>query len=254
MTTTLNFTTAPGHQVLAAAGKKILRPGGKAATEQLLSWANFQPGDTVLELAASFGESAIAIAKRFDVQVVGIEKNPASVIKARENIINARLEDRVKIIEGDIFHLEISDKFDYVLAEAILTMQSNVAKAKILAAIKNCLKPGGKFLAHEMIVRNNELEVRQSLSQSIRVNANPLTIEEWIKICLEAGLTIQQQQVGKMGLLNFNQMLQDEGLLGTIKIAWNVAVNPNLRQRILQMRRNFQQQANNLGYMVFISN
>lgn len=254
MTTTLDFTTAPGHQVLAAAGKKILRPGGKAATEQLLTWANFQPGDTVLELAASFGESAIEIAKRFDVQVVGVEKNPASVIKARENIINAGLENRVKIIEGDIFHLEtITKKFDYVLAEAILTMQSNAGKTKILAAIKNCLKPGGKFLAHEMIVRNNELEVRKSLSQSIRVNANPLAIEEWIKICLEAGLTIQQQQIGKMGLLSLNQILQDEGLFGTIKIAWNVVVNPNLRQRILQMRRNFQQQGDNLGYIVFVS-
>lgn len=182
MTTTLNFTTAPGHQILAAAGKKILRPGGKTATEQLLSWANFQPGDTVLELTASFGESAIAIAKRFDVQVVGIEKNLASVIKARENIINAGLEDRVKIIEGDIFDLEtVTEKFDYVLAEAILTMQSN-------AAIKNCLKPGGKFLAHKAIVRNNQLEVRKNLSQSIWVNANPLTIEEWMKVFLGSWL------------------------------------------------------------------
>ena len=35
MTTTLNFTTSPGHQVLATAGKKILRPGGKAAKEHV---------------------------------------------------------------------------------------------------------------------------------------------------------------------------------------------------------------------------
>lgn len=54
MTDHLNFATAPGYQVLAAAGKRILRPGGKAATEQLFTWANFQPGETVLELAASF--------------------------------------------------------------------------------------------------------------------------------------------------------------------------------------------------------
>ena len=75
MTATLNFATAPGHQVLAAAGKKILRPGGKAATEQLFTWANFQPGETVLELAASFGESAIEIAKRFNVRVVLMRLN-----------------------------------------------------------------------------------------------------------------------------------------------------------------------------------
>ena len=86
MTTTFNYSTAPGHQILAAAGKRILRPGGKAATEQLFTWANFQPGETILELAASFGESVIAIAKRFDVRVVGIEKNPDRVAEARENI------------------------------------------------------------------------------------------------------------------------------------------------------------------------
>ena len=48
-------------------------------------------------------------------------------------------------------------------------------------------------------------------------------------------------------------MIQDEGLLGTIKIVWNILINPNLRQRVLKMRRNFQQQRNNIGYIVFIS-
>ncbi len=252
MTATLNFATAPGHQVLAAAGKRILRPGGKAATEQLFTWADFQPGETVLELAASFGESAIAIAKRFNVRVVGVEKNPDSVAKARENIKAAGLSDRVTIIEGDIFQLDkITDKFNYVLAEAILTMQSDAGKAKILSAIKNHLKPGGKFLSHEMLVRSNESEVRKSLSQTIRVNANPLTLSEWETACREASLTLQQQQTGTMGLLNLGQMVRDEGLLGTVKIAWNVLTNPNLRQRVLQMRRNFQKYRNDIGYIVF---
>ena len=254
MTTTLNFATAPGHQVLAAAGKKILRPGGRKATEQLFTWANFQPGDTVLELAASFGESAIQIAKRFNVCVVGVEKNPDSVAKARENIKAAGLSDKITIVEGDIFQLDkITDKFDYVLAEAILTMQSDLGKAKILAGIRNCLKPGGKFLSHEMVVSNNKSEVHQSLSKSIRVNANPLTIAEWSTACRDSGLTLQQQHTGAMGLLSLGQMIRDEGILGTIKIVWNILINPNLRQRVLQMRRNFQQQRNHIGYIVFIS-
>ena len=103
--TTLNLKTAPGHQILAAAGKNILRPGGCAATKQLFGWANFQPGETVLELASSFGYSAIALAKRFGVRVVGVEKNPDSVVRARANIRSAGLEEQVDIIEGDIFHL-----------------------------------------------------------------------------------------------------------------------------------------------------
>ncbi|WP_036486634.1 cyclopropane-fatty-acyl-phospholipid synthase family protein [Myxosarcina sp. GI1] len=254
MITTLNFATAPGHQVLAAAGKKILRPGGKAATEQLFTWANFQSGETVLELAASFGESAIEIAKRFNVRVVGIEKNPDSVAKAKENIKAAGLSDRVTIIEEDIFQLhKITDKFDYVLAEAILTMQSDAGKAKILSGIRNCLKPGGKFLFHEMFVCDNAEQVRKSLSESIRVNANPLTVSEWSIACKVAGLTLQQQQTGKMGLLDLDRMIRDEGLLGTVKIISNILTKPNLRHRVKKMRRSFQQQRNDIGYIVFTS-
>lgn len=252
MTATLNFATAPGHQVLAAAGKKILRPGGKAATEQLFTWADFQPGETVLELAASFGESAIALAKRFNVRVVGVEKNSDSVAKARENIKAAGLENRVTIIEGDIFQLDkITDKFDYVLAEAILTMQSDPGKAKILSLIKDCLKPGGRFLAHEMLVCSHESEVRKSISQAINANANPLNSSKWQSACQEAGLTVQKWETGEMGLLNLGQMVRDEGLWKTGKIIWNIIFNSNLRTRVLQMRRSFYEQRNHIGYIVF---
>ena len=133
-------------------------------------------------------------------------------------------------------------------------MQSEAGKAKILSAIKNHLKPGGKFLSHEMLVRSNEPEVRKTLSQTIRVNANTLTISEWSTACQDAGLTLQQQQTGTMGLLNLNQILRDEGFWGTVTIAWNILTNSHLRPRVLQMRRNFQKYRNDIGYIVFLAN
>lgn len=72
--TTKDIQKAPGHQILAATGKKYLRPGGRRVTTQLLAWADFQPNETVLELAASFGYSAITLAQRYGVKVIGIEK------------------------------------------------------------------------------------------------------------------------------------------------------------------------------------
>jgi predicted O-methyltransferase YrrM len=250
--TPLKFQTAPGHQILAAAGKKILRPGGRAATEQLFQWAEFKPGETVLELAASFGESAIAIAKRFGVRVVGIEKNPESVARARENVCAAGLEGQVKIVEGDIFHLDaISEKFDYVLAEAILTMQSPSAKAKVLQGIRDRLKPEGKFLSHELLARDREQEIHQTLSQAIRVNATPLSETGWRSACEAVGLQVQQYQTGKMGLLNPAQVLQDEGLLGSLRILWNILTKAPIRERVREMRRAFKQHEDDLGYIVF---
>jgi predicted O-methyltransferase YrrM len=251
---TLNFQTAPGHQVLAAAGKKILRPGGTSATEQLFDWANFQPGETVLELAASFGESAIALAKRFGVRVVGVEKNPESVAIACANIRAAGLENQVEIIEGDIFHVEaISEQFDYVLAEAILSMQSAPAKAKILNSIHNRLKPGGKFLSHELLAQNREAEIHQALAEVIRVNTTPLSEADWIAACVEARLQVQNHKTGSMVLLNFWQMVRDEGLMNTAKILWNVLTNSQIRSRVLAMRRAFNKYRQDLGYILLLA-
>lgn len=252
--TTLNFQTAPGHQVLAAAGKKMLRPGGKSATEQLFEWANFQPGETVLELASSFGYSAIALAKRFGVRVVGVEKNPDSVAIARANIRAAGLEDRVEIIEGDIFKLEaISEQFNYVLAEAILSMQSPPGKAKILSSIRDRLKPGGKFLSHELLAQNREEEIHQALAREIRSNTTPLSEANWIAASTQAGLQVQQHKIGAMGLLDLRQMIRDEGLLSTARILWNVLIHPPIRKRVLAMRRVFQQYQQDLGYIVLLA-
>lgn len=252
--TNVNLRTAPGHQVLAAAGKKILRPGGKAATEQLFEWANFQPGETVLELAASFGYSAIALVKRFGVRVVGVEKNPQSVARARANVQAAGLQNQIEIIEGDIFQLEsITGQFDYVFAEAILSMQSAPGKAKILNSIAQKLNPGGKFLSHELLAHHHEAEIHQALAQEIKMNTTPLSPENWIGAFSAAGLKVQQHKTGQMALLNLRSMIQDEGLLGTTKILVNVLTNSPLRQRVLQMRQVFKHYDQDLGYIILLA-
>lgn len=247
---TINFETAPGHQVMAAAGKKILRPGGKAATEQLFQWAEFKPGETVLELAASFGYSAITLAKRYGVRVVGVEKNPESVARARVNIKAAGLEDQVQVIEGDVFHLEqIPEQFDYVLAEAILTMQSSPAKVKILHGVHDRLKPGGKFLSHELLATHREEEIHRALAATLRVNSTPLSETNWIATCETAGLRVLHHQTGEMGLLNPAQIIRDEGFRDGIKFFWNVLIQARLRNRLLAIGRVFKQYQQELGYI-----
>jgi len=103
MTTTLPSTfKLPGHQVLAAAGKRFCDP--VAGHKQLFQWADFQPGETVLELAASFGISAIALAKRFGVRVVGVERNPTVWLVLAP--ISRRQVWWGRGAAGDIFNLE----------------------------------------------------------------------------------------------------------------------------------------------------
>ncbi|MGG6298198.1 SAM-dependent methyltransferase [Leptolyngbya sp. AN02str] len=249
--TTLHVETATGHQVMAAAGKKILRPGGKAATQQLCQWANFQPGETVLELAASFGYSAIALAKQYGVTVVGIEKNPESVARAQANVQAAGLEAQVQIIEGDIFHLEqVSGQFDYVLAEAILTMQSQPVKAKILQGVRDRLKPQGKFLSHELLATAHEANIHRDLAAALRTNSTPLSPAHWMELYEAAGFRVLHHKTGAMGLLNPVRIIQDEGLKDALQFFWNVATQPAVRDRLHKIRQVFQQYKQELGYII----
>ncbi|MGD1953086.1 MAG: class I SAM-dependent methyltransferase [Leptolyngbyaceae cyanobacterium] len=248
----INLKTAPGHQVLAAAGKQALRPGGYTATEQLFAWANLKPGEAVLELAASFGYSSISLAQRYGVRVVGIEKNPDSVVRAQANVAAAGLSRQGNIVEGDIFHLEqVTEQFDYVLAEAILTMQSAAGKAKILAGICDRIKPNGQFLSQELRVSGSDPEtIYRDLSTTIRVNAAPLSAEGWIAACQTAGLTVEQVDTGAMTLLSPRQIALEEGVPTLLTMGWNMLTRPVLRQRILSMRETFIRHGSDLGYVV----
>lgn len=248
--TTPNLKTAPSYAVLAATGKTVLRPGGRAATEQLFEWADFKAGESVLELASGLGDSAIALAKHYTVQVIGIEKDAERVAIAQAKARSAGLTHQVQFIQGSIFQLEtISASFDYVLAEAILTMQTAADKAKILAGARDRLKVGGKFLSHELLARDHLEALHHDLTQAMRVNATPLPEEGWLNIIAQAELTVTQRQIGAMRLLDPVQVLKDEGVIHTAQIAWNILTQPMIRDRILTMRQVLTQHQQDLGYI-----
>jgi cyclopropane fatty-acyl-phospholipid synthase-like methyltransferase len=251
---TLQFETASGYELLSAAGKTVLRPGGRKATEQLLDWANFTPGETVLELASGVGTSAIALAKQYNVTVTGIEKNPTHVAIAQARVKAAGLEGQVWIRQGDIFTLEsITRQFDYVLAEAILTMQSPMGKAKILQAVSDRLKPGGKFLSHEVAVHHRETELHHVLSEIVRVNVTPLSPSGWITTLKDAGLKVDHQHVGRMHLLNPTAVIEDEGWANALWMGLNIALRPKMRSRIVAMYQTFQHHQHDLNYIILVS-
>lgn len=163
----------------------------------------------------------------------------------------AGLEDQIEIIKGDIFDLEaMSGQFDYVLAEAILSMQSAVGKAKILKGVVQKLKPGGRFLSHELLARAKEAEIHTDLARTIHTNTTPLSEAGWLGLSETAGLQVQKHQTGAMGLLNPQQMIIDEGFLNALKIGWNVFTHPPTRRRVLQMRKVFEKYHHELGYII----
>lgn len=234
-----DIANLPGHQVLALAGKKILRPGGLNATRRLFEWGQFQKGESLLELASSFGVNLMTLARDYGLKVTGIDKNEKSVAYAKQRL--DLVEDiNINILLGDILDLDKLDgEFNYILAEAILTMQTNKNKSRVLSDIHRKLKSGGLILLHELSFTQNADEMHKKLSQVLKVNANALTKNDWEKIVKNAGFEVLELKTGPMTLLTPVGLIKDEGFWGVVKILANIIRQPELRKRIFAMYKFF---------------
>jgi ubiquinone/menaquinone biosynthesis C-methylase UbiE len=243
---------ASGHRVLAATGKTVLRPGGMHASSQLLEWSKFCPGDRVLVLNAGVGNSAIALAKRHRVRVIGLEQNASHVAIAQRNIRKANLSNQVQIYPGSIEQLRsLSQSFDYILAETLLTFHANPEKHWILKEVWHSLKPGGYLLGHELMVANGlGAEIHRVLAEMGRINVTPLARSEWLDLYQNAGLQLTHCATGEIDMLAPRQIVRDEGWARTGQIFWNILTQKTLRDRIATLQNILHNYAEMLGYIV----
>lgn len=73
-----------------------------------------------LEIGTAIAKTSIAIAQSFpDIQIVTIERNPEMIQQAKQNIVDAGLESRILLIEGDALEVSIPDRvYDCIFIDA----------------------------------------------------------------------------------------------------------------------------------------
>jgi ubiquinone/menaquinone biosynthesis C-methylase UbiE len=118
--------------------------GGLAANDTLAERAKIGKGSRVVDLCAGLGGPARYLAHRFGADVTGIELTPARVRGGQELTALVGLQDRVRIVEGDVIQVPLADgSFDAVVSqEALLHVPD---KARVLAEAFRILKWGGRL-------------------------------------------------------------------------------------------------------------
>ena len=243
-----------GHWLLARLGKRVLRPGGRRLTEELLR-AAAPAGRRVVELAPGLGLTAARILETGPSGYTGVERDHAAATTVRE-VVGTR--GKVVVASAQDTGLA-SASADLVVGEAMLTMQSDRGKREILAEARRVLAEGGRYAIHELGLRPDGLddcvkeEVRRELARSIRVNARPLTLAEWRSLLEESGFEVEWARVGEMALLEPRRLLADEGARGVARIIGNALRDWESRRRVLDMRRTFRTHADSLCAVALVA-
>jgi len=243
-----------GHWLLARLGKRVLRPGGAELTTTLLSKAEL-PGADVVELAPGLGRTASEIISSGPRSYHGVDDDPAAV-QATQPIVASH----GNVHTADASSTGLPDaSADVVIGEAMLTLQGAKAKSAIVEEAVRLLRPNGRYAIHELgltpdtIDESTKTDIRRALARSIRVNARPLTLQEWQTLLAEHGLVVDHVETAPMALLQPRRIIADEGLGGALRFARNLLVQRDARRRVLGMRKTFRTHRSHLTAVALVA-
>lgn len=240
--------TLDPYALMAVLGKRVIHPGGRRSTDELLKRAKLQPEHQVLDVGCGVGTTAIQIARRFGARVTAVDIAPRMLERARANVASAGVDDLVDVQEGDILALNFSDaSFDRVIAEAVTMFVDRPQAARELVRV---CRPGGMVLTTEFLWRSPPpAEARHAFLGELCPGMSFDTLEEWIALYGDAGLTNVDTTTGPFEMMTARAFLSDEGLPNSLAIMARV-LRPAYARRMAWMMPRIRKAVPHLGYVV----
>lgn len=118
-------------------------PSPNPVIQRMLQLAELKPGEVLFDLGAGDGRSVIMAAKAFSARAVGIELREDLAKKALSTINENGLTDRVTIVNGDMFTVNLTS------ADVVFLYLTTSANEKIRSKLENELKPGVRVVSHD---------------------------------------------------------------------------------------------------------
>ncbi len=110
---------------------------------QMLTLSGLKRDELVYDLGCGDGRVVIMAAQEFGARAVGVELRKDLVKKAHEKIFELDLDSRVKIIQSDLF------KVDLRLADVVTLYLTTSANEKVKPKLESELKSGARVVSHD---------------------------------------------------------------------------------------------------------
>ncbi|MCO6495540.1 MAG: methyltransferase domain-containing protein [Bacteroidetes bacterium] len=249
-----DYSRAQGHWILAKMGKRVLRPGGKELTQKLVNGLDIKHEDDIVEFAPGLGFTASLALERNPHTYIGVDADEDAIKLLKQKIKGNNI--RFILGQASETHIE-NDSKDKVYGEAMLTMHADHRKSEIIKESHRILKKGGLYAIHELglvnVTEEEKSTIQHDLALCIKVNARPLTEDEWKTLLEKEGFKIKKVYTNAMHLLESKRIFDDEGFWRALKITFNILKNKPARMRINEMKRVFKKYDKQMNSIAIIA-
>ena len=118
-------------------------PSPVQVIQYMLKLADLKAGEVLFDLGAGDGRTVMMAAKSFGARAVGVELREDLAKKALSSIHDSGLLDRVTIVNGDMFSVNLTS------ADVIFLYLTTSANEKIRPKLENELKKGVRVVSHD---------------------------------------------------------------------------------------------------------
>jgi predicted RNA methylase len=118
-------------------------PSPLPVIQRMLQLAELKPGEVLFDLGAGDGRTVIMAAKTFSARAVGVELREDLAKKALSTIHDNGLADRVTIVNGDMFNVNLTS------ADVVFLYLTTSANEKVRPKLETELKKGVRVVSHD---------------------------------------------------------------------------------------------------------
>ncbi len=118
-------------------------PSPILVVQHMLKLADLRAGEVLFDLGAGDGRTVIMAAKTFGARAVGVELREDLAKKALSTIHDSGLADRVTIVNGDMFNVNLTS------ADVVFLYLTTSANEKIKPKLETELKKGVRVVSHD---------------------------------------------------------------------------------------------------------
>ena len=117
-------------------------PTNQKVVKAMLKLAKVKKSDVVYDLGCGDGRIVITAAKDYGASGVGVDIDPQRIKEANENAKKAKVADKVKFVEGDLFEMDFSK------ATVVTLYLLPAINLKLRPKLLEQLKPGTRIVSH----------------------------------------------------------------------------------------------------------